>query len=46
MREEVGAAIGVKAVRGARGVDEVAALLAAGASRVGTTSSELLAGRG
>ncbi|MGI9117415.1 MAG: deoxyribose-phosphate aldolase [Gaiellales bacterium] len=46
MREEVGAAIGVKAVRGARGLDEVAALLAAGASRVGTASAELLELRG
>ena len=42
MREEVGAEIGVKAVRGVRGLDEVAALLVAGASRVGATSADLL----
>ena len=44
MREEVGAQIGVKAVRGVRGFDEVTALLVAGASRVGATSSDLLLG--
>lgn len=43
MREEVGPAIGVKAVRGVTALDEVATLLAAGASRVGATSPELLA---
>lgn len=43
MREEVGAGIGVKAVRAARSVDEVAALLAAGASRVGLPSADLFA---
>jgi deoxyribose-phosphate aldolase len=42
MREEVGAEIGVKAVRGVRGFDEVSALLVAGASRVGATSVDLL----
>jgi deoxyribose-phosphate aldolase len=42
MREEVGAGIGVKAVRGVQGLDEVAALLAAGASRVGALSADLL----
>ncbi len=42
MREEVGAGIGVKAVRGVQGLDEVAALLAAGASRVGALSADVL----
>ncbi len=42
MREEVGAEIGVKAVRGVRGLDEVSALLVAGASRVGATSADVL----
>lgn len=42
MREEVGAEIGVKAVRGVRDYDEVSALLVAGASRVGATSADLL----
>ncbi|MEI6688905.1 MAG: deoxyribose-phosphate aldolase [Thermoleophilia bacterium] len=42
MREEVGAQIGVKAVRGVRSLDEVSALLVAGASRVGATSADLL----
>ena len=42
MREEVGAGIGVKAVRGVQGLAEVAALLAAGASRVGALSADVL----
>ncbi len=46
MREEVGAGLGVKAVRGVRGLDEVAVLLAAGASRVGATSIDLLTAAG
>ena len=43
MREEVGAGIGVKAVRAARTLDEVATLLVAGASRVGVASADLFA---
>lgn len=43
MREEVGAEIGVKAVRAARSADEVAAIVAAGASRVGLPSADLFA---
>lgn len=43
MREELGPELGLKAVRGARGADEVAALLAAGATRVGVASGDLLA---
>jgi deoxyribose-phosphate aldolase len=42
MREEVGAGMGVKAVRGVRSLEEVSALLMAGASRVGTASVDLL----
>ena len=42
MREEVGAGMGVKAVRNARTPDEAAALLVAGASRVGVPSADLL----
>ena len=42
MREEVGADLGVKAVRAARTAEEAAALLAAGASRVGVPTADLL----
>ncbi|MGI9187261.1 MAG: deoxyribose-phosphate aldolase [Gaiellales bacterium] len=42
MREEVGAQIGIKAVRAVRDLSEVSALLVAGASRVGATSADLL----
>lgn len=42
MREEVGAHVGVKAVRAVRGLDEAAALLVGGASRVGVSSTDLL----
>lgn len=45
MREEAGADMGVKAVRAVRGLDEVAMLLAAGASRVGATSPDALLAR-
>lgn len=44
LREEVGTEVGVKAVRGARTVDEIRQLLAAGASRVGTTHLDDLVG--
>lgn len=44
LREEVGPGVGVKAVRAARSVAEVKGLLAAGASRVGTTHVEDLLG--
>ena len=44
MREEVGAGIGVKAVRNARTADEAVALLVAGASRVGVPTADLLEG--
>jgi deoxyribose-phosphate aldolase len=42
MREEVGAAIAVKAVRAARTQDEARALLVAGANRVGVPTIDLL----
>lgn len=42
LREEVGAGVGIKAVRGVRGLDEVSALIAAGATRVGTASLDIL----
>ena len=42
LREEVGAGVGIKAVRGVRGLDEVAALIAAGATRVGTANLDVL----
>lgn len=42
MREEVGAAMAVKAVRGARTPDEIRVLLAAGASRVGLPTVDAL----
>ncbi len=42
MREEVGAAMAVKAVRGARTIAEVRALLAAGATRVGVPTVDAL----
>lgn len=41
LREEAGADVGVKAVRAARSLDEVAVLLAAGASRVGVPTADL-----
>ncbi len=41
MREELDVAIGVKAVRGVRGLDEVGSLLASGASRVGAPSADV-----
>jgi deoxyribose-phosphate aldolase len=44
MREELDPAIGVKAVRAVRGLDEVASLLAAGASGVGAPTPDLLLG--
>ena len=44
LREEVGAGIGVKAVRAARSLDEVAELVAAGASRVGVATTDLFDG--
>jgi len=43
LREEVGAGVGIKAVRAVRGFDEVAALIAAGATRVGTASLDVFA---
>ena len=43
LREEVGAGVGIKAVRGVRGLDEVSELIAAGATRVGSTSLDVLA---
>lgn len=42
MREEVGAAMGVKAVRNARTLAEVRALLVAGATRVGLPTADAL----
>lgn len=44
LREECGSAVAIKAVRGARTPAEVQALLAAGASRVGTTHSDAILG--
>ena len=44
LREEVGAGVGIKAVRGVRGMDEVAALIASGATRVGTASLDVFGG--
>lgn len=44
MREELGADTAIKAVRAVRGADEAAALIAAGANRVGAASADLLAG--
>ena len=41
LREEVGAGVGIKAVRGVRGLDEVAALIASGATRVGTATLDV-----
>lgn len=43
LREEVGAGVGVKAVRAVRGMDEVAELIAAGATRVGVSSLDVFA---
>lgn len=43
LREEIGAGVGIKAVRGIRGFDEVAALIAAGATRVGTANLDVFA---
>lgn len=44
MREELGAGIALKAVRAVRGADEAAALLVAGANRVGAPTADLLRG--
>ncbi len=44
MREELDAAMAIKAVRAVRGADEAAALIAAGANRVGAASADLLVG--
>jgi deoxyribose-phosphate aldolase len=44
LREECGAAVGIKAVRAARTAAEVQALLVAGASRVGTTHADTVLG--
>jgi len=44
MREELGAGIALKAVRAVRAPEEAAALLAAGANRIGVATADLLAG--
>ena len=44
MREELGADTAIKAVRGVRGTEEAAALIAAGANRIGAASAGLLLG--
>lgn len=44
MREELGAGIALKAVRAVRAPEEAAALLAAGANRIGVPTADLLAG--
>ena len=43
LREEVGAGVGVKAVRAVRGMDEVVELIAAGATRIGVSTLDIFA---